>query len=86
MNKTGVIQNILDKKGRGRYLEIGVYDGHNFFAIKAKTKVAVDPNFKFSRAQKIKSMRKNRYNILAKYHELTSDEYFARRDNKSQSS
>jgi len=79
MNKTEVIQRIIDKiKGRS-YLEIGVDYARNFFAIKALQKVAVDPTFTFTKENKKKWRSKNWYNWLARYYEITSDEYFARK-------
>ena len=45
MNRTEVIQKIIDKKKARTYLEIGVDNGDNFFRIKARRKIAIDPNF-----------------------------------------
>jgi len=77
MNKAEVIQKLLDKKRALNYLEIGVAGGNNFFPIKVKRKIAVDPNFTYPAMRKIKWALKNPYNILAKYYKLTSDNYFA---------
>jgi len=79
MNRTDVIQRIIDKKQAKTYLEIGVANGKNFFPIRARQKIAVDPNFTFSRMRKMKWTFKNLYNVVAKYHECTSDSYFARK-------
>lgn len=76
MNKKEVIQKILDKKKARTYLEIGVASGNNFFQINARHKIAVDPDFKFSKKRKLKWTLKNPYNIAAKYYELSSDSYF----------
>jgi hypothetical protein len=78
VNRTNVIQKIIDKKKARTYLEIGVSNGDNFFQIKARQKVAVDPNFRFSGKRRIKWIIKNLFNISAKYYECTSDNYFAR--------
>ena len=78
MNRTDVIQRIIDKKQARTYLEIGVADGTNFFPLRARQKVAVDPNFTFSRRRKMKWTFKNLHNVVAQYHECTSDSYFAR--------
>jgi hypothetical protein len=72
-----VIQQILDKKLASTYLEIGVARGSNFFAIRANRKIAVDPNFAFSKSRKIKWIFKNFYNLKAKYYQLSSDSFFA---------
>lgn len=77
MNRTEVIQRIIDEKQADNYLEIGVADGTNFFPIKAKKKVAVDPKFTFSIIQKIKWSLYNYFNIKAQYYECTSDTYFS---------
>ncbi len=81
MNRTAVIQRIIDKTKAKTYLEIGVGKGTNFFPIRARHKIAVDPHFTFSKRRKIKWTLKNLYNVVAMYHESTSDSYFAR--NKS---
>jgi hypothetical protein len=77
MNRTEVIQRILDKKKARTYLEIGVDCGDNYFPIKARKKIAVDPDFKFSKKSKIRWALRNPYNMLAKYCKLSSDNYFA---------
>lgn len=79
MNKTEVIQRIIDKVKARSYLEIGVDFARNFFAIKALQKVAVDPAFTFTKENKKKWRSKNWYNWLARYYEITSDEYFSRK-------
>lgn len=76
MNRTEVIQKILDKRKAPTYLEIGVDKGKNFFPIKAKQKIAVDPNLNFSRKRKLKWILRNPSNLVAKYYEVTSDSYF----------
>lgn len=77
MNSVDVIQRIIDKKMSHTYLEIGVADGASFFPIKARQKIAVDPNFTFSKKIKIKWSLKNFHNIAARYYESTSDSFFA---------
>lgn len=64
------------KQGRKNYLEIGVFNGHIFFKVKSKTKVAVDPEFKFDMWRKIGKLFTNPYNIFNKYYSETSDEFF----------
>ncbi len=76
MNRTEVIQNILNKKKIPTYLEIGVNTGHNFFQIKAMHKIAIDPKFSFSTSRKIKWLFKNPTNFRSRYFEITSDEFF----------
>ncbi len=77
MNRTQVIQQIINKKAARSYLEIGVYNAKNFSEIKAWKKIAVDPAFKFTKIKRIKRAFKNVFNIFAKYHEITSDNFFA---------
>jgi len=79
MNRTDVIKRIIAKKKAKTYLEIGASSGVNFFPIRTRRKIAVDPNFTFSKRQKIKWTLKNLYNVVAKYHESNSDSYFARK-------
>lgn len=46
MNRTEIIQTIIDKFGFTSYLEIGVQHGVNFEAVNCKKKVGVDPDRK----------------------------------------
>ncbi len=77
MNKIEIVQRIIDRKKARTYLEIGVYQGDNFFPIKAKRKIAVDPKFGFSRKYRIKWILKNVHNFKAKYYEFSSDGFFS---------
>lgn len=67
-----VVQSVLDLFDQPEYLEIGVNRGVTFNALKAATKVAVDPKFLFD------------YEAVARdvpgtsFHEITSDDYFGR--------
>jgi hypothetical protein len=77
MNRVDVIQSIINRKKRVRYLEIGVKSGKCFLLIKAKRKYAVDPSFNISLIKKVKWKIKNPSNIFVKYYEVRSDDYFA---------
>jgi hypothetical protein len=77
MNRIDVIQRIINKTRGHTYLEIGVAGGASFLPIKARQKIAVDPNFNISKRRKIKWTLKNFYNIVAKYYKLSSDSFFA---------
>lgn len=77
MNRTEVIQRILDRKNAPAYLEIGAGDGGNFFRIRARQKVVVDPRFTFSKLNRIRWNIQNLDNVGATYCECTSDGYFS---------
>lgn len=79
MLRTEVIQKIIDTKAARRYLEIGVFAGDNFFAIRAPSKTAVDPSFAFTTRKRIKWSVLNPTNITAHYRSMTSDDYFESR-------
>jgi Methyltransferase domain len=79
MTRTEVIQRIIDKTKAKTYLEIGVAGGANFFPIRARQKTAVDPNFRLSRKKRLKWTLKYFYNLMAQFHESSSDSYFARK-------
>ena len=89
MDRTHVIQRIIDKKQAKKYLEIGVSDGENFFKIKAEKKVAVDPHFTFYLylgriADFFKSLFiNNGKRSIVDYHGTTSDSYFTTLNNSS---
>jgi hypothetical protein len=76
MDRSEVIQYLINKKKYKRYLEIGVFNGEVFFKIKAPHKYAVDPVFRFVRETKYKMMFKNVSNANAKYFTKTSDDFF----------
>ena len=67
-----IIQMVVRELGKPDYLEIGVKEGLSFLPVAAKRKIAVDPEFKFD-------YRKNGKENET-YHEITSDEYFATRN------
>lgn len=68
-----VVQAALDLFDGPAYLEIGVFEGDTFHAARAGTKVAVDPAFRFD----VDAARADPSNAGARYHPLTSDDYFA---------
>ncbi len=69
--------NVLRKKRKVNYFEIGVQTGFCFFKIKADKKVAIDPSFVIKTKKKIKAYLKNFSNFNNKFFELTSDDFFA---------
>jgi hypothetical protein len=80
MNRTSVIQQIIDKKKAVTYLEIGLANGDNFMPIKAGRKVAVDPYFTIRLyANLIRWLLRNPSSLAARYYQTTSDNYFSRR-------
>ena len=76
MNRLKLIQLLMSQKGLANYLEIGVFNGHIFFKIKSKFKVAVDPEFRFEFLRKLGKILLNPYNIFNKYYSKTSDDFF----------
>jgi hypothetical protein len=77
MYRTQVIQKLLNRRKSPTYLEIGMGSGINFFSIKTRRKIAIDPKFSFTAKDRIQWMFKNPDNFLAKCHKMTSDFYFA---------
>ena len=67
-----VVQSVLDLFEAPDYLEIGVNRGVTFNAVKAATKVAVDPKFLFDYEQVASEVPGT------SFHETTSDDYFGR--------
>ena len=51
-NRQFFINDFLNKSEDKVYLEIGVRNGENFFSIKSKNKIGVDPQYFFSKRQK----------------------------------
>jgi hypothetical protein len=74
MNRVNVIQACIDKTGAKNYLEIGVNNGECLFNIRAKNRIAVDPEFRFNfRTRLSKSVKKHDIS----FHEVTSDDFFS---------
>ena len=71
-----LIQDIINKKKYSTYLEIGVFAGGVFFPVKAKRKIAVDPEFTFGKFKRTKKILKNLDNLKASYYEMPSDDFF----------
>ena len=67
MHRYEVIQSFLDIFDQPRYLEIGVWAGETFRALRAARKVAIDPTFRFEHSDG---------EMGCEYHEVTSDKYF----------
>lgn len=76
MDRLAVIQLIIDRIKAKVYLEIGVKKGKVFLNVKAKKKIAVDPQIKIDVKRKIKFLAKNLSNFFNKYYEMTSDRFF----------
>lgn len=70
--RDGAVQAILNLFEEPDYLEIGVNQGKTFNALRARTKVAVDPNFLFDHEAVAASVPGT------SFCEITSDEYFGR--------
>ncbi len=68
VSRNQVVQSVLDLFEAPDYLEVGVNRGVTFKALKAATKVAVDPKFLFDFEAEASA------NI--QFHETTSDDYF----------
>jgi len=73
-----LIQSLIDKKNFTQYLEIGVSIGTVFFRIICKKKIAVDPEFGFTKFKVLtRTLRLNNFsNLSARYFEKTSDDFF----------
>ena len=82
MNRRDIIQRTINKLSARNYLEIGVKKGKVFLEIKARKKIAVDPQFKIDTKRKIKSWSKNFFNIFNEYYEMTSDRFFEMHSNR----
>ena len=64
MNRTSIIQTLINFKKAKTYLEIGVHQGDCFLHIKATKKIAVDPKILITKKKK------------HQYYEMNSDDFF----------
>lgn len=76
MDRTQIVQTLLNRQQGSCYLEIGVYRGENFYQIKADVKHAVDPCFHITNSSRIKACIKDHRNLKCKYFQTTSNAYF----------
>lgn len=77
MDREIVIRELMRARKLSNYLEIGVFNGHIFFRVKSKFKIAVDPFFRFSNFRKFIKTVINPYNLYNQYFEKPSDDFFA---------
>jgi hypothetical protein len=70
ISRNRVVQSVLNLFDSPAYLEVGVNKGMTFNALKAATKVAVDPKFLFDFEQVGREVPGTTF------HEITSDDYF----------
>ena len=77
MNRITLIKSLLDSGKFSTYLEIGCFKGKTFFSLKAKHKMAVDPQFhsSFYRRAFISRLKQG-FNPNFKYFKQTSDDFF----------
>ncbi len=76
MNRQIIAQSLIDKFHFETYLEIGVQRAKNFFSVKAKRRIAVDPVFKIGFTRRIKNLRTF---FSDHFFEMTSDDFFQTR-------
>ncbi len=76
MNRLKAILLLMKYKKLKNYLEIGVFNGHIFFRIKSKFKIAIDPYFTFDKLRIVGKLFLNPYNVFNKYYKKTSDHFF----------
>ena len=74
MDKSDVIQTVIDVRKAKTYLEIGVADGSTFLKIRARRKYGVDPEFHIRK--KIKRFLLNPRNCFNNYFQMSSDVFF----------
>src|SRR5688500_9467826 len=79
LHRKDALQSLIDNKGFKRYLEIGVFLGHLFFEVKAKEKVAVDPEHHYGLFKRFKRAisKNNPSTLTARSYKLTSDKFFS---------
>jgi len=73
MNRQIVAQTLIDKFEFQTYLEIGVQRAKNFFSVKAKRRIAVDPHFMIGLQRRLKNIASFFSDQLF---EMTSDDFF----------
>ena len=81
INRTTLLNSYLLERKESSYLEIGVRNGENYFAIDAHRKFGVDPNYFFAKRALMRSwLRRN--NWTQKMFRCTSDYFFLKQANR----
>ena len=73
MNRLEVIEKALQRFGGSTYLEIGVHRAKNFYKVRAKRKIAIDPVFKIGLKRRLMHLPYLKYES---YFKMTSDKFF----------
>lgn len=76
--RVSVMRQLCRLYPEARYLEIGVWKGKTFDRVEAARKVAVDPDFRLQPPVAERVARAATDEPGTSYHEVTSDEFFAR--------
>lgn len=76
INRTILIQMIIDKFNFHHYLEIGIDWGKTFIKINTRFKIAVDPIMKIGKWTRREMIKNNYWNIFNRYYSMTSDDFF----------
>jgi hypothetical protein len=77
MHRTAFLQRIIERTRARTYVEIGFYEGDNFFGIRAPRKFAVDPQFRIWRKAQLAYMLRDWRRLRDRYYEMPSDAFFA---------
>lgn len=79
MNRITLAQALLNRRQSPNYMEIGSQYGVSFLPIRARRKIAVDPEFRISLKTKVWHLLRNPSNINNRYFEEDSAVFFDRR-------
>ena len=80
MDRTEIIQAVIDAKKARTYLEIGVFKGENFMPLRVRRKTGVDPGMNLDAETPLGALAARRRRIFGPRVEFclcTSDDYFA---------
>lgn len=76
MNRLILLQNLVDKNGYEKFLEIGTHKGKTLLPLRCKFKTAVDPAFRISPSFFLKHLYQNPGNLRNRYFMMTSNKFF----------
>ena len=82
MDRLGVIQAVIERRRSRNYLEIGVKKGKVFLNVRARKKLAVDPELKIPFKHKIRACVRYPLNLFNESYEMTSDDFFRIHQNR----
>jgi hypothetical protein len=81
LDRVQLLQNIINRIRSRHYMEIGIKNGDTFLKIRSRRKFAIDPNYRVSLKNKLKSFLDYPWNLFNQYFRMPSNDFFLHHKN-----